>query len=69
MDEARYATVVWLISVTLHGRIEASQDSRTEDGRMTRTVVRSTVVRALALLTGAPAGAAPLATRRPWRRP
>jgi ketosteroid isomerase-like protein len=42
MDEARYATVVWPISATLHGRIEASQDSCTDDGRMTRTVVRST---------------------------
>ena len=31
-EEARYATVVWPISVTRPGRIEASQDSPTEEG-------------------------------------
>ena len=48
-DDTRYATVIWPISLILHGRIEASQGWCTEE-EMMRTPVRSIVVMALALL-------------------
>jgi hypothetical protein len=44
--------------LTTSGVLKMSQDSCTEEGLMMRTLVLSTVVMALALLTGAPAAAA-----------